>query len=96
MELFLFARLHARAGVEGQLERAIAEVQRPTSEEDGCLGYRAFRSVRDPREYYVHSRWRDQAAFDHHARLPHTLRFVSVVEPLLDHPFAVSLTAALA
>ena len=95
MDLFLFARLHARPGCERQLEQAIADVQGPTREEHGCLGYQAFRSVRDPCEYYVHSRWRDQAAFDHHARLPHTLRFVSVVEPLLDHPLSVSLTCAL-
>jgi len=51
----------------------------------------AFQSLRDPDEFYIHSRWKDQAAFDHHAALPHTVRFVAEVEPLLDHPFKASL-----
>jgi len=34
-------------------------------------------------------------AFDHHAELPHTVRFVEVVEPLLDHPFKVTRSARL-
>lgn len=95
MELFLFARFHARPGCEQQLQQAIAEVQGPTRAEVGCLGYRAFRSVRDSSEFYVHSRWQDQSAFENHAGLPHTLRFVACVEQLLDHPLAISLTEAL-
>jgi quinol monooxygenase YgiN len=31
-----------------------------------------FRSIRDPRLFYIHSRWVDEAAFDTHAGLPHT------------------------
>jgi quinol monooxygenase YgiN len=42
--------------------------------------------VKDPRLYHVHSRWRDMAAFERHAELPHTLRMLECVEPLLDHP----------
>ena len=67
------------------------EVQGPTREEHGCLNYGAFRSVRDPDEFYIHSRWRDMAAFEQHAELPHTVRFVATVEPLLDHPFKATL-----
>jgi len=31
------------------------------------------------------------AAFERHAELPHTVRFVDSVEPLLDHSFNVTL-----
>lgn len=96
MELFLFARFHARAGCEQQVQQAIAEVQGPTRAEAGCFGYQAFQSIRDRSEFYVHSRWRDEAAFDRHTSLPHTLRFVDCVEQLLDHPLAVSLTRPIA
>src|SRR4051812_20017159 len=96
MELFLFARFHAKPGYEQQLQRAIADVQGRTRTEAGCLGYQAFQSVRDPAEFYVHSRWRDQNAFERHTGFAHTLRFVACVEQLLDHPLAVSLTKALA
>jgi quinol monooxygenase YgiN len=94
-EVFIFARFHARPGGQAALRLAIRDVQGPTLEEDGCLGYGAFQSVRDPDEFFVHSHWRDQAAFDKHAALPHTLRFVAAVEGLIDHPLSVSLTARL-
>jgi quinol monooxygenase YgiN len=44
---------------------------------------------RDPRLFYIHSRWKDETAFEHHADLPHTIRFVARVEPLIDHPLDV-------
>ena len=95
MELFLFAWLRARPGCEAAVLQAIQGVQEPTRRETGCLAYHAFRSVRDSNEFYIHSRWRDQAAFDLHAKLPHTERFVATVEPLLEHPLRVSLTERL-
>jgi quinol monooxygenase YgiN len=39
--------------------------------------------------------WQDMAAFDRHVELPHTVRFVEAVEPLLDHPLKVTLSEQL-
>ena len=91
MDVFIFARFHAAPGKRVAVREAMHRVQGPTRLEPGCLGYGAFQSLRDPDEFYIHSRWKDQAAFDHHAGLPHTVRFVAEVEPLLDHPFKGSL-----
>jgi quinol monooxygenase YgiN len=90
VELFIFARFHARAGEENAVEQVLREVTVPSREELGCLSHHVFRSTRDPRLSYVHSRWRDEAAFDTHAGLPHTLRFVERVEKLIDHPLGVT------
>jgi quinol monooxygenase YgiN len=95
MELFLFARFHARPGLADAVREAIREVEGPSREEPGCLAFGAFQSVRDPDELYIHSRWRDRAAFELHAGLTHTVRFVETVEPLLDHPFHATLAAPL-
>ena len=95
MELFLFARFHARPGCEASLRAAIQAVAAPTKLEPGCLSYQAFQSVRVQGEFYVHSRWRDRGAFELHASLPHTVRFISTVEALVDHPLNVSLTEPL-
>jgi quinol monooxygenase YgiN len=95
MEVFVFARLHALPGKQWEVHQAMFEVQGPTRIEPGCLGYGAFRSVRDPDEFCIHSRWRDLEAFERHAELPHTVRFVETVEPLLDHPFKVMLAEQL-
>jgi quinol monooxygenase YgiN len=85
MELFIFARFHARPGNEKALEEALRDVIASTRAEDGCLRINAFRSIRDPQVFYIHSRWKDEGAFNTHAKLPHTIRFVERAEPLLDH-----------
>ena len=90
MELFIFARFHARPGQESAVEETLRDVVKPSREEAGCLGIQAFRSTRDPRLFYIHSRWVDEAAFDHHAGLPHTVLFLERVQALIDHPLEVT------
>ncbi len=51
-----------------------------------------FRATRDPQLLYIQSRWRDEAAFDAHAGLPDTVRFLARVAPLIDHPLDVTRT----
>jgi quinol monooxygenase YgiN len=87
VEIFVFARLHARPGKQHEVHQAMFDVQGSTRNEPGCLSYGGFQSVRDRDEFYIHSRWKDMAAFDRHIELPHTVRFLEAVEPLLDHPF---------
>lgn len=92
MELFIFARFHARAGKEGAALDAINTVLPLTRAEEGCLSIHSFRSTQDPRLFYIHSRWIDEAAFETHAGLPHTVRFVETMKPLIDHPFEATRT----
>ena len=87
MELFIFARFHAREGHETAVAAALREVVGLSRAEPGCLAIGAYRSTRNPRLFYIHSRWVDEAAFEIHAGLPHTVRFVERVQPLIDHPF---------
>jgi quinol monooxygenase YgiN len=92
MELFIFARFHARPGNEGAVAAAILDGLAPTRAEPGCLSSNGFRSIRDPQLFFIHSRWKDQAAFELHATLPHTVHFIERVEPLIDHPLDVNRT----
>ena len=92
MELVIFARFHARPGNEDALAAVLREILAPSREEPGCRSIDAFRSVRDARLFYIHSRWKDEEAFDRHAGLPHTVRFIERVEPLIDHPLEVTRT----
>jgi quinol monooxygenase YgiN len=95
MKIFLFARLHARPGKRDAVQQVMFEIQGPTRLEPGCLSYVAYHSIRDPDEFYIHTSWQDMAAFDRHVALPHTIRFVEAVEPLLDHPLKVTLSEQL-
>ena len=90
MQLYIFARFHAREGNENALAEAIVQVLAPTREEAGCLGIHGFRSTHDPRLFYIHSRWSSEQAFDTHATLPHTVRFIEIVQGLVDHPLDVT------
>lgn len=96
MELFIFARFHARPGQEDGVAEALRDTVAPSRDEAGCLNIHAFRSIRDPRLFYIHSRWKDEAAFEHHAGLPHTVRFIERVQPLIDHPLDVARTERVA
>ena len=81
---YLFARFQARAGMEDAVMAAMNAIMAPSRAEPGCLEIGAYRSLRDPRLFFVHSRWTDEIAFDRHAALPHTLRFIAEMERLTD------------
>jgi len=95
MELVIFARFHAREGREHEVAAAIREVLPPTRAESGCRSIEAYGSIRDPRLFYIHSRWIDEAAFEVHAALPHTVRFLETVQSLIDHALDVARTRLL-
>jgi quinol monooxygenase YgiN len=92
MEMFLFARFHARPDAEHAVRDAILDVVPPSRAEPGCLAIHAFRSLRDPRLFYIHSRWKDEAAFEVHAGLLHTVRFIETVTPLVEDPVDIART----
>lgn len=73
----------ARSGHAPAVDAAIRKVVALTAQESDCLGISAWRSNRDPARFFIHSRWRDEAAFDAHAALPHTTAFITAIEPLI-------------
>jgi quinol monooxygenase YgiN len=84
-EMYFFARFHARPGNERAVAGALLDVLAPSREEPGCVSIQAYRSIRDPRLFYIHSRWKRDAAFEGHTGLSQTVRFIERVEPLIDH-----------
>ena len=94
-EFFVFTRCHAREGLRDSVAAAIQEVLIPTRQEPGCLKIDAFVSTGDQRLFYIHSRWRDEAAFDHHLQLPHTSRFLEAIHASIDQPIDVVRTKLL-
>lgn len=92
VEQYTFVRLRVRGGEEKAVEEALLEVLGPSREEAGCLSMHVFRGMRDRRLFYIHSRWVDEAAFQAHAELPHTRRFLERVDALLEVPREVTRT----
>ena len=96
MELDVFVRLHARAGEEPSVEAAVRNVIPPTRKEAGCVAIHGYRSIRDPQLFLIHSTWKDEAAFDLHGGLPHTVLFLQTVDALLDQPREIARAVKLA
>src|SRR5258708_20000249 len=92
VDQYVFVRLHAREGEESAVEQALRDVTGPSRQEPGCLSFHTFRSMRDRRLFYIHSRWVDEAAFQAHPDLPHTLRFLKRVDALSDQSPAATRT----
>ncbi len=95
MELFIFARFHVREGREGAAAKVLAEQVQGVRSEPGCLAIEAFGSTTDPLLFFIHSRWENEAAFEVHAQLPRTARFVATMQEMIDHPFEATRTRAL-
>ncbi len=89
MELDTIVRFHVKEGRQDAIVQAMRDASAAVRAEPGCVFIGYFRSTRDPRLFFIHSRWKDEAAFEVHAELPHTLRFLEDVEPLLDHALKV-------
>src|SRR5581483_8197454 len=66
MELTILARFHAQDGQAEAVGAALEEVTAASRREAGCLAIQAYRATRDPRLFWIFSRWRDEAAFEVH------------------------------
>jgi quinol monooxygenase YgiN len=86
MPLYIFARLESGPGKELQLRDELRCVLEPTRAEPGCVRIHVFESIRGPATWFIHSEWIDEPAFDAHAKMPHTERFIAAVEELITHP----------
>jgi quinol monooxygenase YgiN len=94
-ELFVFICFHAHEGKQNAVAQELLDVIGPSRAEPGCLSIGAYRSTRDPRLFFIHSQWVNEAAFEDHAVLPHTMRFIERVRLLIDHELDVVRTRSL-
>jgi len=95
VKLFNFARFHAREGQEEEVAALLRAQIESVRAEPGCIEMDAYRSTQTPRLFYIHSRWDDAAAFEVHAKLATTDRFVERMQALIDHEFHAMRTVSL-
>jgi quinol monooxygenase YgiN len=86
LSIHFIVRFEPLPGRELAFQEELERVAGPTREELGCLEFRAFASIREPLTFAVHSEWEDEAAFELHASLPHTVKFINAAKELLAHP----------
>jgi quinol monooxygenase YgiN len=86
VSFFASVRFEPKPGMAGAFRKELLRVNGPSREEAGCIAIHVYESVREPLVFAVHSEWIDEAEFNLHATLPHTVCFLDAVAPLLTHP----------
>ena len=86
MSLHFFVRFEPQPGKQMEFREELLRVVEASRAEAGCLAIHAFESLQKPLAFAIHSEWVDEAAFDLHAQLPPTVRFLRAAEQLLTHP----------
>ena len=86
MSLHFFVRFEPAPGRETEFRSELLKMLEPSRAETGCMALRVFESLREPLRFAIHSEWVDEAAFEWHSQLPHTMRFLKAAEDLLTHP----------
>jgi len=86
LSVHFFIRLEPLPGKEAEFREELLRIVEPTRSETGCLAIQVFESLQEPLMFAIHSEWVDEAAFELHAQLPHTVRFLGAAEELLTHP----------
>jgi quinol monooxygenase YgiN len=86
VSVHFFVRLEPVSGKQMEFRQELLRVVEPTRAEIGCVAIRVFESLREPFVFAIHSEWVDEAAFELHAQLPHTVRFLEAAKQLLTHP----------
>jgi quinol monooxygenase YgiN len=84
--MHFIVRFEPQPGKEAEFREAMLRNLAPTRAEKGCLAIREFETIWEPLVFSIYSEWVDEAAFELHARLPHTVRFLQATEKLLTHP----------
>jgi quinol monooxygenase YgiN len=86
LSVHFFVRFEPLPGKEMEFREELLRNVAPTRAEIGCLAIRVFESLREPCVFAIHSEWVDEAAFELHAQLPHTVRFLGAAAQLLTDP----------
>lgn len=86
MSMHFFVRFEPKPGKEAAFRKELLRVIEAARTEAGCLAIHAFETPQEPPVFAIHSEWVHEAAFEYHAGLPHTVRFLEAAKELLTHP----------
>ena len=85
MSVHSIIRFEPLPGKDAAFRDEVLRVSELSRAEPGCLRIDVLESLREPFIFAIHSEWVDEASFELHATLPHTVRFLEAAEKLLTH-----------
>ena|SRR5579872_2905443 len=81
--LTVVAELHAKAGKEEDLRRALLALIEPTRREEGCVQYDLHVHTHDPGRFVFYENWVSREHLDRHLASDHLTRFRALADDLL-------------
>jgi quinol monooxygenase YgiN len=84
--LTVVAELHAKAGKEQDLRRALLALIEPTRPEEGCVQYDLHVHTEDPGRFIFFENWVSREHLDRHLASEHLTRFKALAGDLLSEP----------
>lgn len=82
--LTVIAYMKAAQGKEEELRMELEALIEPTSQEDGFVNYDLHQSVADPGTFFLYENWESAEKLTAHFATPHLVRFVEIMDGLLD------------
>lgn len=89
--LIVKAIVHAVAGKEKELEKALLAMIPEVNQEEGALVYSIHRSERHPGSFFIFEKYTDRSAFEKHVSSSYFQQLISKLEVLADAPTDVEL-----
>ena len=89
--IVVVAKIKAKSGEEGKVEKALHDVLPKVREEEGTLSYTLSKSQSDPTTLLVLEKYRDMDAFLFHSSTPYLAEMFVEIAPLLDGDLSVEL-----
>ena len=84
--LSVVAELHAKAGKEEDLRRALLALIEPTRPEEGCVQYDLHVHTSNPGRFVFYENWVSKEHLDRHLASEHLKRFIALAADLLAEP----------
>lgn len=90
-KLHVIATVQCKPGTEDAMIAAIQDCAVQSRLEEGCEVYRFYKHAAQAGKFVFIETWRDKAALDLHVTLPHFLKMIETVQPLLLADFDIQL-----
>lgn len=86
MKVDVVAHIHAKPGLQRELQSVLESFVAPTRQEDGCLRYDLFVDLDDPNKFTFIEEWASREALEQHGRSAHIAAGRAKFPELLSQP----------
>ena len=82
--MIVLAKLKAKNGQQGKMEKALRDMVSKVAKEEGTLVYTLHRCQSDPTLFMFYEVYRDDKSLEHHSSTPYFKELFAFLEPILD------------